>query len=174
MALDGGEALSGDSCFHDYLEPPITTTPIYSDHNSDTIPDIYESDWWNGESNRPADTCGDIASDTQVFWVTQQITVKCNDLDGNGAADISVCTSWDNNDQTNCNSVVLAVPGTGSKCSCSTVNFPFTPNAVNEVAFTATSKDTSVHIYLASFGLLLATGMVLSGYARYRRSLPHD
>ena len=27
LALDGGSALSGDSCFHDFLEPPLTAAP---------------------------------------------------------------------------------------------------------------------------------------------------
>ena len=168
LALDAGQALSGDSCYHDYLPPPITTTPAYGDFNLDNIPDIYNGPWWNGESNRPTDTCGDIFSSTQLFRVTQQIRVSCTDLDGNGAADISVCTSWDNNTNTTCSSVQEAIPGTGSKCSCSVANFNFTPSAIKEATFSAKSSTAPAYLIPVVLGLLLLIGAALSAYARYR------
>lgn len=33
LALDGGSARDGDSCFQDYLDPPLTPTPTYGDKN---------------------------------------------------------------------------------------------------------------------------------------------
>jgi hypothetical protein len=167
LALDGGSALTGNSCYHDFLPPPITTTPTYGDFNSDGIPDIYNGPWWNGESGR-ADTCGDIASNTQVFRVTQQIRVACVDQDGNGHADIHVCSSWDQNTGTDCNGVQQAFPGTGSKCGCAVVNFDFTPTAIDMLTFSARNESIPAGLALAALGLLVLSGILLSVYARYR------
>src|SRR5688572_1439732 len=57
VALDGGSARDGNSCFHDFLEPPLTTTPVYGDSNGDGVPDLRGGPWWNSD----LDGCGDIA-----------------------------------------------------------------------------------------------------------------
>jgi hypothetical protein len=153
VALAGNtSALTGTNCYHDYLSPPVTTTPTYGDFNSDTIPDIYDGDWWDGDS----DQCGDMESDTQVFRIMESLTLDCQDLDQDpqGAADMSVCASWDNNANTTCSEVQEAIPGTGSKCSCEIVNFDFTPAAVGVSGVAFTPDRGSVSVPLAALVFL--------------------
>jgi hypothetical protein len=165
IALAGNtSALTGTYCFHDFLSPPVTTTPSYTDTpllpdfpDGDGIPDIYNGPWWDGEGD--PDTCGDIEANTQVFRVTQPVMLSCRDLDSNGFADVSVCTSWDNNKTPTCDSVQGAIPGTGSKCSCDIVNLRLTPSAV-EMGRVAISPDRgSVSIPLAAL-ILLGLGTI--------------
>src|SRR5688500_12963252 len=117
IALDGGSARDGNSCFHDFLEPPLTPTPAYGDRNGDGIPDLAGGPWWNSD----ADTCGDIASNTQLFKLVSSLRVACVDTNGDGFVDASVCTSWDNNAGTVCNGLPDAFPGTNAKCGCERV-----------------------------------------------------
>lgn len=169
MALDGGSALTGDSCYHDFLPPPLTTNPVYSDKNGDGIPDINNGPWWNGES-KVTDTCGDIETDSQIFRLTQQIRIACTDIDQNGAADIHVCTSWDNQvskEGEGCNSVENAFPGTPAKCGCSVINFDFTPTAINGITFTASNEAITPKLILSALGLLLFCGLAV-GYFYHR------
>ena len=171
LTLNGTSALTGDSCYHDFLPPPITTSPTYGDYNSDGILDIYNGPWWNGESGSPADTCGDIASNTQVFRVLQQIRIACVDGDGNGAADVHVCASWDNNTSSDCSAVQQAYPGTGSKCSCSYINFDFTPTSVELFGLSAQNSATSVLWISGVVFALLAASVALSLYLRRQARL---
>ncbi len=129
IALDGGSARDGDSCFHDYLEPPLTSTPTYGDANLDTVPDIVGGPWWDG--NADADLCGDIEGGTQIFKQLAVFRVSCVDSDLNGFVDASTCASWDNNVGTACNGVADAFPGTNSKCGCQLVDLgiPMPPDA---------------------------------------------
>jgi hypothetical protein len=166
LALDGGSAESGDSCYHDYLPPPITTTPTYGDKNSDGVPDIDNGPWWNGEP-KDADTCGDIKTNTQVFRITQPMRISCADINQNGRADISVCTSWDNNTGSNCNSVQQAFPGTKSKCGCAIIDFAFSPTAINGASFTASSPGASSRLVYPMAGVLLVSGL-FTGYSLRR------
>jgi hypothetical protein len=117
IALDGGSARDGNSCFHDYLEPPLTPTPIYGDSNGDGVLDLDGGPWWGADT----DACGDIASNTQLFKLVTSLRVTCVDTNGNGTVDASVCTSWDNNAITNCASLADAFPGTNAKCGCERV-----------------------------------------------------
>lgn len=57
VALDGGSARDGNSCFHDYLQPPLTPTPTMGDNNGDGVPDVTGGPWLDAD----ADACGDIA-----------------------------------------------------------------------------------------------------------------
>lgn len=118
MALDGGSALTGNNCLHDFLDGTLTTTPTYGDQNADTVPDIYNGPWWDADS----DTCGDMEGQTQAIKTLQQVTLSCGDNDGNGLADVHVCWSWDNNTNTTCSGLADAYPGTSSKCDCSFVD----------------------------------------------------
>jgi uncharacterized repeat protein (TIGR01451 family) len=120
LALDGGSAFDGDACYHDYLDPPLTATPVYGDDNGDLVDDIVDGPWWDGSGSGPddSDTCGDIESDTQVIKTLAAISVVCADSNGDGSADVAVCTSWDNQVDNNCSSVQGAAPGAPSKCSC--------------------------------------------------------
>jgi len=166
LALDGGSALTGDSCYHDYLPPPITINPEYADKNGDGVRDINNGPWWNGE-NRVTDTCGDIETNSQVFRLIQEIRIACTDIDQNGAADIHVCTSWDNQVKEGCSSVQNAFPGTPAKCGCAVINFDFTPTAINGITFTASSEGISPKLVFTALGLLMFCGLVV-GFFRYR------
>lgn len=166
LALDGGSALSGDSCYHDHLPPPITTSPVYGDKNGDGVQDIDNGPWWNGEPN-DADTCGDLETNSQVYRLTQQIRIACTDIDQNGAADIHVCTSWDNQTDGNCNGVANAFPGTPSKCGCAVVNFDFTPTAITGISFSARSEGISPKMIYMLMGFLILGGL-FAGYSGYR------
>nr|NIO72721.1 hypothetical protein [Anaerolineae bacterium] len=121
LALDGGSALTGDSCYHDYLQPPLTSAPTYGDANSDGVPDILNGPWWNGELVDPSDMCGDIETNSQVLKTLAPLRFACIDSNGDGSADISVCSSWDNNRNTTCTGSLDAFPGTNSKCGCGVV-----------------------------------------------------
>jgi hypothetical protein len=117
IALDGGSARDGNSCLHDYLEPPLTPTPAYGDSNGDGIPDLNGGPWWDAD----ADACGDIQSNTQLFKRVTSLRVACVDTNGNGFVDASVCTSWDNNTGSICGGLPDAFPGTNAKCGCERV-----------------------------------------------------
>jgi hypothetical protein len=114
VALDGGSARDGDECFHDYLQPPLTTTPVYGDKNGDGVPDIDGGPW----PTLDGDSCGDIEAGTQLFKALVPLRVDCVDTNGNGIVDASVCASWDNNAITNCTGLPDAFPGTNAKCGC--------------------------------------------------------
>jgi hypothetical protein len=75
----------------------------------------------NATTDIDEDQCGDFDGDPAAYPVSN-VTVKCQDEDGNGFFDLSICSSWDNNANTECNGPDDAIPGTGSKCRCSTVN----------------------------------------------------
>ncbi|GAB4184804.1 MAG: hypothetical protein Tsb002_08100 [Wenzhouxiangellaceae bacterium] len=117
IALDGNSARTGDSCLHDYLDPPVDPNPIYGDANSDTIADLNTPPW----EDLDGDQCGDILSNTQVLKTLQQIRFSCRDSDSDGQVDLSACASWDNNAGSACNVVSEAFPGTNSKCSCNEI-----------------------------------------------------
>jgi uncharacterized repeat protein (TIGR01451 family) len=158
LALDGGSARDGDSCFHDYLEPPLTTTPTYGDKNLDTIPDVFDGPWWDDDG----DTCGDIETNTQVIKTLPPLRFKCIDNNGDGSADVSVCTSWDNNDNTACNSIAEAFPGTNSKCSCAGVELGIVP--APELTVTKTPPTQTVAFGgTATFTITLDSNTFLSG-----------
>jgi hypothetical protein len=169
-------ALGGDSCYHDYLDGGATPNPVYEQDNlpigaPDTVPDtIYDINfndaddstvfggWWNG--NTDGDTCGDIEQNRAALTRLQPMTITCVDNDGDGAVDISVCASWDNNTNTACSNVQSAIPGTGSKCSCSTINLPFAPTAVTLSESSAATGQAQLPSLLAILGAL-ATGIAL-------------
>ena len=123
LALDGASALDGDSCFHDYLEPPLTTTPTLGDKNMDGVPDVDNGPWLDNDG----DQCGDIGTNTQIFKTLPSRRFACVDSNLDGSVDVSVCTSWDNNANTVCSDVSGAFPGTNSKCSCDTVELGISP-----------------------------------------------
>jgi hypothetical protein len=165
IALDGGNALdAAGTCFHGYLdaiEQPLNPTPVYGDWYpapaGDGIPDVYNMDpafagYWDGEPKDTADACGDMETNTQVLKrIEVTLVLPCDDLvDGagnpgaDGFVDVGVCASWDNNANTTCLDVTDAVPGTGSKCSCSRVNLPNQPTAIDLISFSATPQEDGV------------------------------
>ena len=164
IALDGGDAMAPGQCLHGYLDAiaqPLTPTPVYGDWYprlaGDGIPDVYNMDpafigYWDGEPRDAADACGDMETNTQVLKRgTVTLTIPCDDIaDGggnpgaDGFVDVGVCASWDNNANTTCTGVDQAIPGTGSKCSCSRVNLPNQPTAINLISFGATPQEDGV------------------------------
>jgi hypothetical protein len=179
-------ALAGDSCYHGYLSPPITTTVTYGDLNNDVIRDIVGGDnyteafsgWWNGELGDSNDMCGDLEDNTQAFNFLIPLTMRCVDNSLDGAVDVHVCTSWDNNSNTTCTGVSNAFPGTNSKCSCDTIELPFSPTKIDMIAFEANSsnnQDNSMLIVasLSSIGLLLTAGLLFQIRLFKKNKNPH-
>jgi uncharacterized repeat protein (TIGR01451 family) len=144
LALDGGSALTGDSCYHDYLQPPLTSAPTYGDANGDTVRDILNGPWWNGELVDPSDVCGDIETNSQVLKTLAPLRFACIDNNGDGSADVSVCSSWDNNRNTTCTGSLQAFPGTNPKCGCGVVELGILP----EPAITVT-KDPPIQTVIS-------------------------
>lgn len=181
FALDGGSAYDGDSCYHDYLQGPLTTTPNYSldllpigsapDGTNDTIDHTVANDFFfRSTSDTATDTCGDIAQNRAVLKRIAPIRIACVDNDLDGAADVSVCTSWKNNATQSepaggCVDVTAAVPGTPSKCNCTTINFAFTPTAIS-LSNSSTNSPNGVVLAL----LAVAVGGLVSILFFRRRS----
>ncbi len=133
----GGNALDrGNVCYRDYLHPVSAT-------NLDVNLAGGYGPFYNGELTMTTDVCGDVPSSsawgvpsdkgpcsngtggTCVYsYLILTTTITCNDLDGDGIADLAGCTSWDqsanNKSQDSCLSEMDTNPGTSSKCSCST------------------------------------------------------
>jgi len=116
LSLNGNSALSGTQCLHDYLEPPLVTSPTYTDSDGNGRPDL-SGPWWNAEPFEPADDCGDIASGTDDLK-TLTFRFACVDTNGNGIVDISVCSSWTNGTSSTCPNISGAAPGSGTRCAC--------------------------------------------------------
>lgn len=116
IATDGSPtgALSGDLCYHDFLQPPDVL-------NSDGTP--LNPLGVGPFANYDGDTCADTKQSSNAFYTTQvAVTIPCVDNDNDGIIDpISTCTSWDNNSNTTCSNVTQAFPGTPSKCNCETI-----------------------------------------------------
>lgn len=124
VSLDGGDALTGD-CLHDYLPQPLTT--LSSVLNPRPSP-FFSAD---------ADNCGEPQGGTTIIrniggqavasgtpGPPMILAIPCKDLDGvqPPEADLTVCTSWKNQSNIgDCNDITGAIPGNGSKCSCSPV-----------------------------------------------------
>lgn len=108
VATDGGSALTGTSCYHDFLRPPYPLNDP-SQFNANGGP----------FRNFDGDACADVAQNESVFYQLAVLDIACADNDNDGVVDpISTCTSWDNNSNTTCNNVTQAIPGTPAKCSC--------------------------------------------------------
>ncbi|MFN2375180.1 MAG: hypothetical protein ABR538_01500 [Candidatus Binatia bacterium] len=67
------------------------------------------------------DQCGDYDGSANSYPVSN-LTVTCQDSDGDGFFDFSICSAWAQNSQSTCNGPDDAVPGTAAKCECTTVN----------------------------------------------------
>ncbi|HUV28897.1 MAG TPA: hypothetical protein VMW34_16160, partial [Anaerolineales bacterium] len=91
VSTDGGDPNTlGGTCYNDYLHP-------ISANNTDLNLSGGSGPFYNGEiTDDPGDTCGDIQQDQNVFFQTAQITIKCQDSNDNGTADVNSCTVWSN------------------------------------------------------------------------------
>ena len=64
------------------------------------------------------------------------IAIPCQDTTIDNIADVSVCTTWDNQSNNNCHSAADAVPNTASKCNCNSL-------PVANIVFLATCTTNS-------------------------------
>jgi hypothetical protein len=117
LSLNGNSALSGTQCLHDYLEPPLTTSPTYTDSDGNGKPDLSGGPWLDAEPLDPADECGDIAAGTDDLK-TLTLRFACVDTNGDGIVDISACASWLNGPASTCPNISGATPGSGARCAC--------------------------------------------------------
>ena len=128
FAADGGSAYDGDNCIH-------TTSGDGQDLDG-----------------TPGDFCLDTSSASNLIS-EETITILCTDSDANSVVDpLSTCASWKqgNASDTDCMDVSGAVPGTPSKCNCSTIdlNIPIDPALAVEYANidVANDKDNTLSL----------------------------
>ena len=136
IATDGGSANDGDlwpkqnprptaTCYHDFLQEAA----VYNAN-----PDLEIVDLTSGYGpfhNLDQDACADMVGNTLASYYTQApVTIRCQDINiTDGMIDpLSMCTAYDNNDNTVCSDVTTAVPGTGSKCGC--IDHPLSPGII--------------------------------------------
>ena len=139
VATNGGSALTGGSCYHDFLPPPLTTSPVYGDYNGDTIQDIRNGPWVDHESGaNPHDDCGDIGAGTQAIKSLQTaavpLTIACSDTDLDGYVDADVCLSWSNGTLNACQDGFDAHPAGNDTCWCARVRVLPEPGAALALA----------------------------------------
>ena len=135
----GGSALSDPdgTCYRDFLDP-------VSSDNSDC--DQVGGPYFNGELGE-SDTCGDVpdlnddcspeelqvpctdgsGGTCTITETTFSVAIKCTDSNDDGVFDLSVCSSWDNNEMPGCSGALDTDPGTGSKCNCEAIPLPPDP-----------------------------------------------
>ena len=108
---DGTNAQTGGTC-----------NRVYWASSDSGIGDLSGSDASNyaGFTDIDGDACGDIHNSEYVGKTVSSVLFKCSDSDGDGYADLSYCGSWKEPGANNtiCNNVLGAVPGTAAKCSC--------------------------------------------------------
>lgn len=132
VGLDGGNALDGGSCYHDYLDPPLTTSPSYP---------IENGPYANLEPFVPNDECGDMQGGTEVAKMLAApgvpLRIGCADTNEDGSVDVSVCVSWRNGtagQQAICRDLSEALPTSNEHCSCTRLELMPEPDAVLSLA----------------------------------------
>ncbi len=118
VALNGGSAISGGECLHDYLEPPLSNAPTYSDANGNGILELHGGPWWNGEPFAPNDDCGDIQGGTEALKTQVSFRFACKDSTLDGTVDFSTCTSWSAGTTSRCSGLSDAYPPAANRCHC--------------------------------------------------------
>lgn len=150
IALDGGNARTG-TCLRETSGPPSSVTgsssctdvdltcgdgPFFND-DGDLCPDLHPvmAGPDCGQEDDPLDpgddlTCGPVDSvpDSHVYDFPTPVQIPCTDTDGNGLADVGVCTTWgtspnevSDGDGT-CDGSNEVQPGAVGKCGCSRPN----------------------------------------------------
>jgi hypothetical protein len=142
VALNGDSALSGGLCYHDYLAPPLSTSPTYGDDYANGVPDIRNGPWADLEPfAQPEDFCGDMQANTEAIKTLEApglpLQIACADTNQDGTVDVSVCTSWNNGTQNRCDVVSDAVPPGAERCSCARVEVLPEPGATVALACSA-------------------------------------
>lgn len=128
----GGSANSGagNSCFRDILIPVGTATecnhasdfPVYYNQDGDACGDLYAKGSDPCGTKVVVDCTTGIPSPTGGCILTRKtaaLEVACVDSNGDQIVDTGVCASWASNSAVQCDSIMDAVPDTGSKCACS-------------------------------------------------------
>ena len=107
------------SCFKDDDCPTGETCDFGYDPNSGAGP------YYDGECTEdPPDLCGDLEQGVHTYLNLPEITIVCQDEDGNGFLDLGTCTSWDNGtsdgsaNKPSCMNEVDTIPNTTAKCKC--------------------------------------------------------
>lgn len=118
VATDGGSALSGDACYHDFLQEASVAGPW----------DFVTGAGPFRERESTPDACADIMQNESAYYAFQQtLTITCVDKTNDGVIDpISTCTGWHNSAKSDCLSVKGAAPEGPAKCNCATMT-PTTP-----------------------------------------------
>jgi uncharacterized repeat protein (TIGR01451 family) len=114
-------ASADDTCYSDYLHP-------VSADNTDLDLLGGAGPFFNGEiTEDPGDACGDIQQGNNAFFTTAEITIKCQDSDDNGIADVGTCTVWANSrsdgteGKPSCIDEDDVTAETTAKCTCANV-----------------------------------------------------
>ena len=172
VALDGGSALSGANCLHDYLEPPLETSPAYGDVDGNGRPDLSSGPWWNGEPFDPVDDCGDLEGGTDAIKTLISVRFACADSNLDGIVDFSTCSSWSAGTTSHCTALGGAVPGGNPRCGCNVVEtgvpMPGAAVASGRVAGLTVARDGSGGLLLAWAASCTATD---DDYAVYEGTL---
>lgn len=126
VAKDGGSALTGGFCHHDYLGEPLTISPVYGDSNGNGVPDIRNGPWVDHEPDAmPHDFCGDTSTGTEAIKTLQSeavpLQIACVDTNGDGHVDVDVCVSWSGGLSNTCRNLSDANPPGSGRCSCGRV-----------------------------------------------------
>lgn len=118
LSLNGQSAISGGQCLHDYLEPPLNTSPTFGDVDGNGRPDLVDGNWYDGEPfAQPQDTCGDLPAGTDAVK-TLTFRFACADNDGDGIVDLHACASWHQGTNSRCDGLQDAYPPSSMRCRC--------------------------------------------------------
>ena len=131
LALDGGAADTG-SCRHYHLPPPLALGGTCSVSGDGCLKDAdcpageactggYDPEsgsgpFYNAEPEDARDACGDLEPGVDTHYFLEPVVVPCIDSDGDGFLDIGTAVSWDDQQDTTCDSVDDAVPRTPERC----------------------------------------------------------
>lgn len=118
LAVNGNSAQDATNCLHDYLEPPLSTAPVYGDSDGNGRQDLRQGPWLNAEPFDMGDDCGDIGGGTDVIKTLIPFRFSCVDTNANGIVDISACVSWSFGSASTCPNISGAAPGSGMRCAC--------------------------------------------------------
>ncbi len=114
LAKDGGNALTG-AC-NEFILDPVTKIV------GNAVPGTQAAPSTGPFLDTNNDQCGDLDASTVVWQKITQVTITCRDQNRDGIADVSGCTSWNQNQNDNsCVGKSTAVCGSPSKCRCDAV-----------------------------------------------------
>ncbi len=140
---------AGTTCYQAFLAHASTDNTDMDLHGG-------SGPFYNGELTGGAqdvdDTCGDIQQGQNAFLTMVDVSIKCQDSDNNGEADLPTCTVWNNSGDTSpsCTSTLQTSAETSSKCNCGSVPISglsvrpgLTTSASGPVTVGQTIKDTA-------------------------------